>query len=162
MRLMMLVVVLAMNAAAADAIALQSGNRGAANKTFTGACAILTKDLLAAHSPASKESFNLINQFPPQEEKAGGGSSCEYGGVMLQVDPFPVSSVDRLFGKWTPVAGVGDRAFFRDNQGEWAELAVVSGGRLITIQMDVPTGKTAAGIQPNTIALAKAVLAKLK
>jgi hypothetical protein len=33
---------------------------------------------------------------------------------------------------------------------------------MITIQMTVPDGKTAAAIQPNTVALAKALLAKLK
>jgi hypothetical protein len=38
----------------------------------------------------------------------------------------------------------------------------VAGARMVTIQMDVPTGKTAAGIQSNTVSLAKAVLAKLK
>jgi len=81
---------------------------------------------------------------------------------MLQIDPFPVASFERLFGKWTPVPDVGDKAYFRDNQGEWAELGVVAGARMITIQMDVPKGKTAAGIQSNTVSLAKAVLAKLK
>ena len=32
----------------------------------------------------------------------------------------------------------------------------------LTIQMDVPNGRTAASIQPNVIALAKAVLPQLK
>ena len=58
--------------------------------------------------------------------------------------------------------GVGDEAYFRDNRGEWGELYVRAGARVLTIQMDVPTGRTAAAIQPNTIALAKALLPKLK
>jgi hypothetical protein len=78
------------------------------------------------------------------------------------VDPFPAANFDRLFGKWTPVSGVGDKAYFRDNGGRWAELAVMAGGRMLTIQMDVPTGKTAASIQPNIVALATAILPKLK
>jgi len=144
------------------AMAPEAGRQGTPGKTPTGACSVLTKELITAHSPASKETLNVIMKIPQQEEKAGAGSSCQHGDVMLQIDPFPVASFERLFGKWMPVPGVGDKAYFRDNQGGWAELGVVAGARMITIQMDVPKGKTAAGIQPNTVSLAKAVLAKLK
>jgi hypothetical protein len=144
-------VLMAMSAAAPDAMA-----------QTPGACSVLTKDLVVAHSPASKPSLNLMMKIPPEEEKAGGGTACQNGDVMLQINPFPVANFDKLFTGWTPVAGVGDKAVFRDNRGMWAELAVISGGRMITIQMDVPDGKKAADIQPNTISLAKAVLAKLK
>jgi hypothetical protein len=161
MRLMVVLSVM-MASVALDAIAPQAGRQGTAGNTANGACSVLTRELVTAHSPASKESLNLIMKIPPQEEKSGGGSSCQNGDVMLQIDPFPVANFDRLFGKWTPVPGVGDKAYFRDNKGEWAELAVVAGARMITIQMDVPTGKTAAGIQSNTVSLAKAVLGKLK
>jgi hypothetical protein len=78
------------------------------------------------------------------------------------LDPYTVSKFEGMFGKYTPVAGVGDKAYFHDNKGRWAELAVVGHGHMITIQMTVPDGKTAAAIQPNTVALAKALLAKLK
>jgi hypothetical protein len=57
---------------------------------------------------------------------------------------------------------LGDKAYFRDNKGRFAELFVQSGNHVMTIQMDVPDGKTSAAIQPNTIALAKALLPKLK
>jgi hypothetical protein len=158
----MIAVLFVVSCVAPQAMASQSGGRGAATKPATGACALLTKDLLAAHTPAAKESLKLMFTIPPQEEKAGAGSFCQHGDVMLQVDPFPVANFERLFGKWTPVSGVGDRAYFRDNRGNYAELAVVAGGRMITIQMDVPTGRTAASIQSNTVGLAKAILAKLK
>ena len=133
-----------------------------AGQSAPSACALLTKELLAAHSPASKQSFALMMKIPPQEEKAGAGTGCQFGDVMLQLDPFPVANFDRLFGKWSPVSGVGDRAYFRDNGGRWAELAVLAGKRMITIQMDVPEGKTSASIQPNTVALANGILQKLK
>ena len=162
MRGWMMSLVVAMSLAVPEVTALQAGNRGAAAKPFTGACAILTKDLLAKHSPAAKDSFKLFINIPPEEEKAGNGTLCQYGDVMLQLDPFPVANFEKLFGKWTPVAGLGDKAYFRDNRGEWAELGVVAGGRMITIQMDVPTGKTAAAIQSNTVGLARDILAKLK
>jgi hypothetical protein len=57
---------------------------------------------------------------------------------------------------------VGAAAYFRDNRGEWGELYVRSDTHVLTIQMDVPTAKTAASIQSNTVALAKAILPKLK
>jgi hypothetical protein len=123
---------------------------------------LLTKELLAAHSPASKQSFALTIKIPPQEEKAGDGTGCQYGDVMLQIDPYPAASFEKLFGKWSAVSGVGERAYFRDNGGRWAELAVLAGKRVMTIQMDVPEGKTAASIQSNTVALANAILPKLK
>jgi hypothetical protein len=151
-------VLLAVSCLTSNAVALQSG----AAKPAPAACSLLTKELLAAHTPASTQSFTLMMQVPAQEGKIGTGSSCEYGGVMLQVDPFPVANFERLFGKYTSVAGVGERAYFHDNKGRWAELAVLAGGRMVTIQMGVPTEKTAASIQPNTVALAKAILAKLK
>jgi hypothetical protein len=44
----------------------------------------------------------------------------------------------------------------------FAELYVRSGTHVFTIQMDVPTGRTSVSIQPNVIALAKAILPKLK
>ena len=159
---LMVVLSMAMSSIALEAIALRSGRQSTAGNTAPAACSVLTRELVTAHSPASKETLNLIVKIPPQEDKIGAGSSCQHGDVMLQIDPFPVASFERLFGKWTPVPGVGDKASFRDNKGEWAELAVVAGARLVTIQMDVPTGRTAASIQSNTVSLAKAVLAKLK
>jgi hypothetical protein len=136
------------------ATATQSGNKGA--------CSVLTKDLVLAHSPASKQTLNVIMQIPPREDKVGGGTSCSHGDVNFMLDPYTVSKFEGMFGKYTPVAGVGDKAYFHDNKGRWAELAVVGHGHMITIQMTVPDGKTAAAIQPNTVALAKALLAKLK
>jgi hypothetical protein len=162
MRLMM-VLSLAMSSVALDAMAQQAGKQGADAKPAAGACSILTRDVVMAHSPASKEALNLIMKIPPQEDKIGAaGSACQHGDVMLQINPFPVANFDAMFSRFTPVPGVGDKAHFRDNRGEWAELAVLAGNRMITVQMDVPSGKTAASIQSNTVALAKAVLAKLK
>jgi hypothetical protein len=73
-----------------------------------------------------------------------------------------MANFDPMFSRWTAVPGVGDKAFFRDNKGRWAELALVAGGRMITVQIDVPAGKKAESIQSNTVAVAKAVLAQQK
>ena len=126
------------------------------------ACALLTKDLLTAHTPAPPESFKLMLSVPPREDKAGGGTACSHGGVTLQVDPFAAANFDRLFGEWTPVSGIGTKAFFRQNRNAYAELAVLAGSRVLTLQMSVPDGRTPSSIQPNVVGLAKALLSKLK
>ena len=128
------------------------------------ACSLLTKELALKVTAANKRIFDLL---PPEEEPLGvAGSSCEYGDIGLQVDPFTPARLDQLYkqnGKdWTPVTGVGDAAYFRDNGGRFAELYVRVGGHTFTIQMGVPTGGTAAAIKPNTITLATALVPKLK
>jgi hypothetical protein len=162
MRFVIAVLVLA-SCAAAEAATLQAETRGAGTPAGS-ACALLTKDLLAAHTPASKESFNLMMTVKPQEDQLGAkGSACTYGDVTMQIDPFPAANLERTVQKdWTPVTGVGDAAYFRDNRGNYAELIVRSGGHLVTVQMSIPTGRTAASIQSNVIGLTKAILAKLK
>ena len=125
------------------------------------ACALLTKEVLAAHTPASPESFKLMISVPPQEDKVPAGTMCSYGGVTMRVGMNPVD-FEPNFGKLPPLVGVGDKAYFRANRNRFAELAVLSGKHVITLQMDVPTGKTPADIQPNVVALAKAILAKMK
>jgi hypothetical protein len=144
--------------------AFQGGARGATAASATGACAILTKELLAAHTPAAPESFRLMTSVPPTEDKAGAnGTMCSFGGVTLQIDPFSAASVPKLVQKdWVMVKDLGDAAYFRANRSYYAELLVTSGARVVTIQMSVPSGRTPQEIQPNTIGLAKAILAKLK
>jgi hypothetical protein len=126
------------------------------------ACSLLSRDLIAAHSPASKESLKLMLSVPPTEDKVGAGTACSFGGITMQVDPFAASNFENLFGKNTPVTNVGDKAYFRDNRGRFAELAVMSGGRMLTFQVNIPSGSTAAAVQPNVVALARAIIAKLK
>jgi hypothetical protein len=126
------------------------------------ACALLTRDVLAAHTPEAPANFKLMLSVPPQEDKTGAGTLCSFGGVTLRVGAFAPVDFEKNFGKLTPVPGAGDKAYFRANRTRYAELAVLSGKHVITLQMSVPDGKTPADIQPNVIALAKAILAKLK
>jgi len=128
-----------------------------------GACSFLTKEIVTQVTPHQKKALGLILQIPPEEEPVGAsGSGCSYGGIYLQVDPFAVGRFEQLRDKtWVAVPGVGDGAYFRDNKGMWAELYVRAGQRMFTIQMDVPTGATSTSLQPNTVALARAILPKL-
>lgn len=130
-----------------------------------GACSLLTRELLEEVTPEDRERFEFGLTFPPAEEPVGvSGSACEYGGVHLQIDPFasPAAVEELLAAEWTSVPGPGDVAYFRDNVGQWAELYVRDGDRVITIQMGIPSGRTAESIRPNLIALAEAVLPRLK
>ena len=140
----------------------QTGSRGAPPTPAVSACSLLTKDVLMAHSPRSKENLTAVLSVPPQEDKVGGGTACSYGGVTLQVDVISAATIDKLAGEWKSVSGVGDKAAFRDNKGRFAELGVRAGSRTLTIQMSVPSGRTAASIEENAVALAKALLPKLK
>jgi hypothetical protein len=115
-----------------------------------------------ALAPASKESLDVIMKVRLRRKIGSNGSACQHGDVMLQINPFPVANFDAMFSRFTPVSDLGEKAYFRDNRGQWAELAVLTNGRVITLQMDVPLGKTAASIQTNVVSLAKAVVAKLK
>jgi hypothetical protein len=129
------------------------------------ACALLSKELITQHTPYEKDAQKLLFSIPPEEDAVGAtGSACEYGGVHLQVNPFASPQyVEQQLVKdgWTRESGLGDLAMFRDNRGSYVEVYVRSGARVITIQMSVPNGKTAAGIKPNAVALARAVLARI-
>jgi len=89
----------------------------------------------------------MFDRFPPEEEAMGNfGSSCNYAGAMVQVMSFTQASIDaaRKRGRLEPVTGVGDEAYFYDNRGQYAE------------------GQTSATVRPGAVALANALVAKLR
>jgi len=107
----------------------------------------------------------VFDMMPPQEHPIGNyGSSCDYPGVTIQVLPFLQGTIDaaRKRGKLDDVAGVGDAAYAFDNPAGYAELYVKVGTHLLTLQRSVPMGKTAASVRPGAIALAKALVPKLR
>ena len=144
--------------------ALQSGRTGAAGAARISACSLLTKELVTQVTPHDKQTLALVLLVPPMEDPVGqSGSGCSYGGITMNVDGIaPAAFEKQRAPDWVAVSGVGETAYFHDNKGRWAELYVREGSHVLTIQMDVPMGRTAASIQPNTISLAKAVMAKLK
>ena len=125
-----------------------------------GACSLLTKELaLKVTSAANKKIFDLM---PPQEEKLSGGTACEYGDIRIQILPGVTEPSGKSAAEWTAVPNVGDRAMYRANGREYAEMLVIVGKRTLTIQMGVPTGGTPERIKPNAITLANALVPKLK
>ena len=146
------------------ALMARQAARGAGTPARPSACALLTKELVTQITPYDTQTLAGVLGVRPTEDPIGqSGSACSYGGITMQIDPFPFATIEKMrTPAWAAVPGVGDAAYFRDNRGEWGELYVRSGTHVLTIQMDVPTGKTTASIQSNTVALAKAILPKLK
>jgi hypothetical protein len=139
--------------------------RGAAAGTSAiRACSLLPKDLVMKVSGVVNK---LIFDMPPQEESIGrSGSMCDYADITLQIDAFTAERIEEI-GKakgkeWVPVSGVGDRAYFRNNKNNYAELIGSVGAHTFTIQMSVPTQGTAEGMKPNAIALANTIVPKLR
>ena len=141
--------------------------RGATATTNVRACSLLTTDLIRKVTPYEGKALEINLVGSPEENTLGaGGSDCSHGGISLLIDPsrsnFDSFRKQKGWEQAEHIAGVGDEALFHDNIGEWAELVVRSGSHLFAIRMDIPTGKTAASIKPNVVALAKAILPALK
>jgi hypothetical protein len=132
--------------------------------------------------PATGARFNACTILPREEVKKivpwsvqgdleketemplGGGSACVYPSVQIYVDKYSASKIDtaRKDGPLTPVAGLGDEAFVQQKGKYWAELYVKVGDRLLHIEKDIPADGTFESVKPSMVALAKALVAKLR
>ena len=128
------------------------------------ACSLLTRELVEKASAAGKQA---IAAAQPQEVNLGGSRrGCQWGDVLVQVDPVPASRLGEL-GKsdpasWESIPGVGDAAYFHNVKDAMAEMFVRVGPRTVGILMDVPAGSKAAAIKPKFVALAQAIVPKLR
>lgn len=141
----------------------QPGAKPAGGPPGIRACALLTREMVTQFGTNTNPA--LLDLIPPQEDRIGeSGTGCEYGGIYLQIDPFGRADQMRRSPPkdWQPVSGVGDTAYFRNNRNLFAELMVWSGARHFTIQMSVPTGGTAETVKPKAIAMANALIPKLR
>jgi hypothetical protein len=77
---------------------------------------------------------------------------------------FLQSTIDaaRKRGRLEPVAGVGDEAYLYENPAGYAELYVRIDKRLLTLQRSLGGGLTVASVRPGVVALANALVAKLR
>ena len=149
---------------APEVIALQAGRAAVPTTGANRACSMLTKERITKVSPYDAKTLATVLLVPANGSSIGAsGSECTYGGITMQIDPFTPAAFDRIRTKdWTMIPNLGDSAYYRDNGGRWGEIFASSGAHVLTIQMDIPTGRTAASIQPNAIALAKEILPNLK
>jgi hypothetical protein len=102
--------------------------RGGAAASGKGACSLLTREVIEKALAGSANPVLL--KLPPTEEGIGkSGSSCAYGGVTLQIDfltPQEFEDMRRKAGKdWVAVPGIGDAAYFRNNQNLFGEILAV-------------------------------------
>jgi hypothetical protein len=144
------------------AVAFQARAGGAAaGAPAIRACSILTKDLVAPFA----ENKKVLDLIPPEEESLGNsGAACEWGIVRLQVFPTAKDKQKRTAPnkEYQPLSGVGEAAYFHNNKNNYAELMFWTATHYLTLQVSVPTGKTAEAIKPDTVRLANAIIAKLR
>ena len=126
------------------------------------ACALMSRDLVEKFNTGSNQILKLME--PSEEPIGANGSACEDGNIGFQINPFArADELRKSPGKdWQPLTGVGETAFFRNKADTYAELMVWTGPHHFTIQLGVPPGGTVESVKPNTIALAHAIVAKLR
>jgi hypothetical protein len=122
-------------------------------------CSLLPKAEVKKHLPWEP----FLDAMPITEEAIGAnGSSCNYLSVDIQVLPFSQSMIDtmRKAGAKESISGLGDEAYFRNNNNLFAEVVVRVGSRLLTVQANAD-GKIDA-IKPGALSLARALVARLR
>jgi len=127
-------------------------------------CSLLTRELVEKASAAGKQT---IAAAKPEEVSLGANRrGCQWGDVLVQVDPYPASRLGELSKSdpknWESVPGVGDGAYFHNVKDAMAEMFVRVGPRTVGILIDVPVGSKAAAVKPNAVELAKAIVPKLR
>jgi hypothetical protein len=122
------------------------------------ACAVLTRDLVVKFT----ENPKMLDLIQPQEEALGtSGTSCDYGGVRLQLFPGRGGKRTASAKDLQPISGAGEGGYFRSNRNRYAELMVWTSKHALDLQVSVPSGRTAEAIKPDVVALANAIIAKL-
>jgi len=148
----------------------QARSGGTAGKPVIKACSLLPKDLVIKASGAMNKA---VFDMPLREEPAGAGSACNWSNITLQIDALSADAIDRAVkqnergagskrgANYVPVSGVGDRAYYNADT-YFAELMGYAGGHTFTIQIGVAPQSTAEKMKPDVIAIAQAIVAKLK
>jgi hypothetical protein len=127
-------------------------------------CELLTAELVRKVSVASGRS---VDTATPKEVKLGAsGTACEWGDIMLQIDPVTPTRLEEARQSdpkaWESVPGVGDAAWFHNIRDMVGEMFVRVGARTFGVLMEIPAGRTAASFKPSFIAVAMAIVPKLR
>jgi hypothetical protein len=130
----------------------------------TGACSLLSRELI--EKVLGRSVNPILLNFPPTEAPIGKfGSSCAYGGVTLQIDFLTTQALEDMRRKvgndWEAVAGVGDAAYFRNNQNLFGEVLGRTGSRTFSVLMGLQ--KTPIDtVKTNVIALARQIVPQMR
>ena len=121
-------------------------------------CSLLPKEEVKKHLPWE----GFLDGMPIEDEQVGAaGSACNYPSVYVQVLPFSQGTIDFVRGKGgEAVEGIGEEAYFRNNENGYAEVLVKVGGHLLTLQANADDGIDS--VKPNVLSLANAFVAKLR
>jgi hypothetical protein len=139
-------------------------SQGGAGGTYqvVKACSLVTAAEVKKIAPWPSH----LDQFAkPEEEPLGTrGSSCNYPTVFVQVMAFNQGTIDaaKKSGAQEAVAGVGDEAYVRNNRNRYAELITRAGPHLLTLQLNIGTGKKFEDEKPTLIELAKLFVTRLR
>ena len=157
---MRLLVVFVVVAAVASLQEMEAQTRGAntPGQPAIRACAVLTRDLVAPLT----ENRKVLDLIPPEEESMGGpNTACENGAVRLQLYPGRGGKGTVTGKDYQPISGPGWNGYFRDNRGNYAELLVWTAKHSFTLQVSLPSGRSAESLKPDVVALANTIIAKL-
>ncbi len=126
-------------------------------------CSLLTRELVEAVTPGNKQRLDA----GPQEQPLGpAGSACDWGDILLQVDPLTPAQLDglgKMGGKdWEAIQGVGDAAYLHNIRDITAELFVRVGMHTFGMLVTVPAGQTTVAVKPKMIHVANAIVPKLR
>lgn len=154
---------LVMTCVVSDVRGFQGRGGAAGAKAGKGACSYLSKELVMKVSGAVNK---LVFDLPPQEETVGKGSACHYADITLQIDVFTPAGIDGIYKsankEWSPMSGIGDAAYFRNNRNTYAEIIGRVGSRTFTIQLGVPFQSSVEKVKPNAVTLANAIVEQLR
>ena len=124
-------------------------------------CTLVPKEEVKKHLPW----IDALDRMPITEEPIGAnGSSCGYPTVDVQVLAFNRGFLDaaRKSAPLETIPGIGDEAYFRNNQNRYAELFVKVGPRLLTLQAGAEGAGKMEAVKSRVIELAKVYVAKLR
>ncbi len=105
------------------------------------------------------EAFDLET---PKESPVGKGSSCRYPGVYVMVYEGSLEGLRKGGSPLEAIANLGDEAYLYNNPAGAVDLSVKVGPRVVVVERRVEAGGTFATVRPSAVALAGALVAKLR
>jgi hypothetical protein len=106
---------------------------------------------------------NVEQHAKAEELSLPGRSLCVYPTAQVQVEPYREQILEsaRKTAQLDRVAGIGDAAYARNNKVSALIYAKV-GPQLLTVEVDIPPGKTFENVKPTAIEIAKTFVTKLR
>ena len=130
------------------------------------ACALLTTAQIKEHVPWER----MLDQLPAERDDIGTtGSACHYPTVTIQVLAYSPTFLEAARKQAAqresgpePVSGVGEDAFVYQSSAGYVEVIARVGARLLTLQVSIGPKDTFESVKPGAIALAKALVPKVR